>query len=137
MIVMARETDLLQVVHTLGAPGGFAGGLDRGEQESNEDTDDRNNDQQFNQSKTWLAWTPVAKIGDHFMSFHFRFVGEPRQPPSQRQVNLCLAMPIMAGISSTSDDGSGTDSCKKSIPASEPPTATKALFHWPKSLKFT
>jgi hypothetical protein len=51
LVIQQREPHLLQLVHTLRAPGRFTGRLHRGEQQRHQDPDDRDDDQQFNECK--------------------------------------------------------------------------------------
>jgi hypothetical protein len=46
-VIDARECDLAQVVFALRSAAGFAGGLDGGEEERDEDADDGDHYQQF------------------------------------------------------------------------------------------
>ena len=48
-IIVQAQSDLLQVVFALRTPSGFAGLLDSGQQEGDEDRDDRDDDEQFDQ----------------------------------------------------------------------------------------
>lgn len=48
---------MFEVVLALGPPGGFAGLLDSGQKQRDEDRDDRDDDQEFNEGKA----TPVAR----------------------------------------------------------------------------
>ena len=52
MVVVQGHPELLQIVGALHPPGGFAGRLDRGEQQRDENSDDRNDNQQFHERKT-------------------------------------------------------------------------------------
>ena len=49
---MKGDTDLLEIVRTLHTSRRFARCLNRGEKQTDQNTDDRNNDQQLNQGKT-------------------------------------------------------------------------------------
>jgi hypothetical protein len=51
VMILKRQTELLQVVLALHAPSRFARGLHRWEQQCNQDTDDRNYHQQFDERK--------------------------------------------------------------------------------------
>jgi hypothetical protein len=44
---MYREADILEVVFALRATRSFAGGLDGGQEQRDQDADDRNDNQQF------------------------------------------------------------------------------------------
>ena len=55
MVVVQGRTKLLQVVVALGPPRRFAGRLDRGQQQRDQDADDGDHDQQFNQRKAGQA----------------------------------------------------------------------------------
>jgi hypothetical protein len=58
------ETDLLEMVFALGAAGGFAGGLNRRQQQRDQDADDRNHDQELDERETspHAVRGPVAPI---------------------------------------------------------------------------
>jgi hypothetical protein len=48
VVIVKRQSDLLQVVGALGSPGGFAGRLHRGKQQGDQNADNRDDDQQLN-----------------------------------------------------------------------------------------
>ena len=52
VVVLDGQPELFQVVRALHTTGGFASGLDGREKQTNEDTDDRDNDQQFDEGET-------------------------------------------------------------------------------------
>jgi hypothetical protein len=54
------NSDLAHVVAATHASGCFASSLNGGKKEANQDADDRNDDQQFNQSK---SGTPIFSMG--------------------------------------------------------------------------
>lgn len=51
LVVVARESNLLEVVATLHAASSLAGGLNGGKKQTHQDSNDRNDDQEFDQSK--------------------------------------------------------------------------------------
>lgn len=51
MIIVQRESQLLEVVSALGSSSGFSGLLDRRQHQRHQNRDDRNHDQKLNQSK--------------------------------------------------------------------------------------
>ena len=50
-VVVQGQADLLEVVDALGTPGGFAGRLDGGQQQGDQDADDADDHEQFDQSE--------------------------------------------------------------------------------------
>ena len=54
VIIVKGNTNLLEIVRALHTPRGLARGLYRREQQSNEDTDNRDNDKEFNQSEPFF-----------------------------------------------------------------------------------
>ena len=64
--IVDRQADVLEVVLALGAAGRFAGGLNRRQQQRDQDADDRDDDQQFDERKAAVAIkgaTPDAETG--------------------------------------------------------------------------
>ena len=51
MVVVKGDADLFEVIFALGASGGFAGLLDGGQEESDEDRDDGDDNEEFDESK--------------------------------------------------------------------------------------
>jgi hypothetical protein len=51
-MVLQTDGDVMQIIPTLGTTSCFAGRLNSGQQQSYQDTDDRNDDQQFHERKT-------------------------------------------------------------------------------------
>ena len=56
VVILHCETNLLEIVLALAAPRGFAGGLDGGQQECDQDPDDRDHDKQLHERES----TPAA-----------------------------------------------------------------------------
>ena len=52
MVVVECDPKLLQVVHALGASGGFAGHLNGWQQQAGEDGDDRDDDEHLDEGET-------------------------------------------------------------------------------------
>src|SRR5947209_14384591 len=50
-MILHAQTDLAKVIGALGAPSRFADGLNRRQEESNENSDDRDDHEQFDESK--------------------------------------------------------------------------------------
>src|SRR4029077_14929128 len=50
-IIVKRQSKLLEPIGALGPPCRFTGGLNRGQQQGDEDTDNCNHNQQFNESE--------------------------------------------------------------------------------------
>jgi hypothetical protein len=50
-MVVQRQADLFEVVAALHAPSGLASGLDRRQEQGDQDADDGNHDKQLNQCK--------------------------------------------------------------------------------------
>jgi hypothetical protein len=51
-VVVQGQGELLQMIDALAPPGGFSGGLHRGQQQRDQNPDNRDHDQQFHQGKT-------------------------------------------------------------------------------------
>jgi len=61
MINHASQRELLEVVGALHSPCGFAGGLNGRQKKGDQNTDDRDDDEKFNKSKTtWFAPPPPS-----------------------------------------------------------------------------
>ena len=52
MIILYGDADLFQIVRALSASGRFAGGLNGGQQQSDQNPDDRDDNQQFHKGET-------------------------------------------------------------------------------------
>ena len=74
MVVMAPDCQLTELVDTGGATGRFAGGLDRGQQQRNQDPDDRDDDQEFDEGETCVCGTTGLFAIEYHHSTHVRLL---------------------------------------------------------------
>ena len=56
---MERDADLLEIIGALGAPGGFSGGLNGREEQSDQHGDDRDHNQKLDQGES-MDWIEAA-----------------------------------------------------------------------------
>src|SRR5262245_1977439 len=78
--LLAGQVHVFQIIQALSFPAGFAGALHRWQQERHEDTDDRDDDQQFDQGES--GWT-LTEGGRHWTN-----VVACRRPSEMKTRNL-------------------------------------------------
>jgi cyclophilin family peptidyl-prolyl cis-trans isomerase len=79
MVIVHRQSNLLQVVLALSSSGRFTRLLNSRKQESDQHCDNRNDDQQFNERKRSLATTSAnSNQSQHFSTFNSVQTNETR-----------------------------------------------------------